>query len=481
MNAETSTETQGSSSSDAGSEAASGGAQRSGDEKPERGAARESSRPSRGLRVFIVAAAVVLVAATAGGFYLLGSESTQEDEEPNEPLRVEVIAAERVGGYTVRRSYTGRVQARRSSMVGFELGGKLIELSFDDGDSVDAGEEVARLDTVRLEARRRELVAAAAEASARAELVRGRFERTQRAFDRDAATDQELDERRDELAAAETALQRAREAVRSVEVDIAKSVLSAPFDAVIARRTVDEGEVLAAGTPVYELLDRASPEARVGAPAAVAESLAVGDSASVRVRGRAIVGRVLALLPVTQRGTRTIEVVIDLDAELDGLRDGDLAGFEAERRIDSAGFWLPMEALTASARGLWSVMVAVERDGDDANGEAERVVEFRQLEMLHTDGDRVFVDGTLADGELVIVSGTHRLVADDAVAVERETAIESEASATGRGPRRGSSRFSTTRTCCSSRSSASSSRACRRFSPFRVLRTHGSPTATRSC
>ena len=62
-------------------------------------------------------------------------------------------------------------------------------------------------------------------------------------------------------------------------------------------------------------------------------------------------------------------------------------------------------------RGLWAVYVADAADGETA------VLERRELEVLHQEADRVFVRGTLADGERVVVGGRHRLVPGQRVRV----------------------------------------------------------------
>jgi multidrug efflux pump subunit AcrA (membrane-fusion protein) len=70
-----------------------------------------------------------------------------------------------------------------------------------------------------------------------------------------------------------------------------------------------------------------------------------------------------------------------------------------------AGFWLPVEALTRGDRGLWSVLAV--NTGEEAGS---AVVERRDVELLHSDGDRVYVRGTLSADETVVARGTHRLV-----------------------------------------------------------------------
>ena len=81
-----------------------------------------------------------------------------------------------------------------------------------------------------------------------------------------------------------------------------------------------------------------------------------------------------------------------------------------EESFEESGYWVPASALTPNRRGLWAVYVAV---GEGATS----TVATRDVELLHTDGGRSFVRGTLEDGEEVIVSGGHKVVAGQKVAI----------------------------------------------------------------
>ena len=65
-------------------------------------------------------------------------------------------------------------------------------------------------------------------------------------------------------------------------------------------------------------------------------------------------------------------------------------------------------------RGLWSVYV-VDRDSRSA---AVGTVARRDVEVLHTEGERGFIRGTIAAGEDVIRTGTHRVVSGQLVHVQ---------------------------------------------------------------
>ena len=143
---------------------------------------------------------------------------------------------------------------------------------------------------------------------------------------------------------------------------------------------------------------------RPGVAGDAVDGIAAGQQHALLIRGRRVPATVRSVLPVRDRGTRSVDVLFTLHAPFNGIRRGDLARLEIARRLDQPGFWLPLTALTESSRGLWAVYVAVGLTGDKS------VLERRELEVLHQEADRVFVRGTLGDNEHVVVVGLHRLV-----------------------------------------------------------------------
>ncbi|MEM6458815.1 MAG: efflux RND transporter periplasmic adaptor subunit [Planctomycetota bacterium] len=325
-------------------------------------------------------------------------------------------------GYAVERRFVGRIEARREADVGFELGGLVAQVGVDEGDPVAVGGVVARLDTRRLGARRAELVAAREQAAARRDLAALIRDRTETAFSGGAANQREFDEAEKELEAAAAAVTLADAAVASVDTDIAKATIRAPFAAVVSRRHVDPGRVVRPGTPVVTLLDVGSPRARIGVASSSVDGFRVGQVVAVAVGGREIGGRVEAVLPTRDALARDVDVLIALDGRLNGLRQGDLARLSVERAVDEPGFWVPTSALTEGVRGLWSVYVP-RPVGEGGGVEADLV--RAEVEVLHAEADRVFVRGALGEGDRFVSDGLHRVALGmrvrDAAAMDRES------------------------------------------------------------
>lgn len=351
--------------------------------------------------------------------------STAKPSPPGPGQEPPVVASRPVvleSGYAVERRFVGRIEARREADLGFELGGLVAEVGVDEGAPVAAGDVVAGLDTQRLGARRAELVAAREQAVARRDLAALIRDRTETAFSGGAANQREFDEARKELEAAAAAVTLAEASVASVDTDIAKATIRAPFAAVVSRRHVDPGRVVQPGTPIVTLLDVASPRARIGVASSSVEGFRVGKVVTVEVGGREIGGRVEAVLPTRDALTRDVDVLVALDGRLNGLRQGDLARLSVERAVDEAGFWVPTPALTEGVRGLWSLYVLRPIGGGDGL-EADLV--RADVEVLHTEADRVFVRGALREGDRFVSDGLHRVALGmrvrDASTMDRES------------------------------------------------------------
>ena len=61
-------------------------------------------------------------------------------------------------------------------------------------------------------------------------------------------------------------IDRVKAQIASIDIDIAKSKITAPFDGIVSSRLIDEGAVVAAGTPLLTVLEADRRQARIGLP-----------------------------------------------------------------------------------------------------------------------------------------------------------------------------------------------------------------------
>ncbi len=327
----------------------------------------------------------------------------------NPPVRVEARPIRLDDGYRVTERFAGRLEPARETRLAFERAGLVLAVLFEEGDRVARGEVVARLDTAKLEAERDRLRAQRRELQAQEALAEATLERQEALATKGWQTEQRHDEARFGLAEIAAAIERVDAAIASVEVDIGKSVLTAPYAGSIAARSVDEGAVVAAGTPVVELLEAGARQLRVGVSVEAAKGLETGRLYPLDADGRALEGRLIAKRPDLQTGTRTVTVLLEVIGG-EAVPFGEVVELLLARRVPSAGAWLPLTALSEGRKGLWSVLTVVERDG-------RPTVAREAVEILHLDGGRAFVRGTIGAGTLVVLGGTNRIIPGQAVAL----------------------------------------------------------------
>ncbi len=325
-------------------------------------------------------------------------------------LVVETIVVREQPRHAVRESYAGRVTSSRSSDLGFDRPGRVVELRVDEGDRVEKGELLGALETRDLRAEIRELQAREAASAARLELARLTTKRSESLLGSDSISKQAYDEARFNQAALEADLEAARAGIARARIALELSELHAPFSGTVVMRNVDEGTVVTPGQSVFRVIEDGAMELRVGIPVATAAGLVTGGHYPVEIEGGAFEARLVRKIPRVDPRTRTMTAVFEIDSgdgkDRERLRDGALGRLRIETPRDTRGFWLPISALSEGRRGLWSAF-AVEPDPDAPD---RLRVEQRDLQVIHVETDRVFVDGTLQDGDRIVANGIHRIV-----------------------------------------------------------------------
>ncbi len=331
------------------------------------------------------------------------SESTREISQPALPVESLIVTSQ--PSYETSISIAGRIRPKRRSALGFERVGRIAEVLVDEGDAVETNQVLAQLDTRELRAKQREAKARIVEVAARLDLAKLTTARQKKLRASKHISQQKLDEARFDEAAIAASLASATAVADQLAVELALSQLVAPYAGQIVSRTLDEGAVAGVGQPVLELIEGGALEMHVGVPPDLASDLVAGARFRVEVRGSSIDATLIAVLADIEPETQTVGAIFSLAPE-SGARAGDLGRIELTRRIDSAGFWLPLTALAEGRRGLWNAYAIVTGPEDRQTHQ----VESRLLEVLHTDGDRVFVRGLLKNGDEVVATGLHRLV-----------------------------------------------------------------------
>lgn len=344
----------------------------------------------------VVAGTVVLVSALRGGPAEAGLGLIQAPPATVETLRVSYTDTARV-----EARFPGLIAARRESALAFSAGGRLDAVHVNVGSRVSRGDVLAELDIRTLEAQLAAARADASAAAAQAALARTTLSRQEQLVERGHVSAQRLDEAGAGARAAAAQASAAAAGARALEVQLELARLEAPYDGVITRRNADEGAVLAAGTPLFQLVEDGVLEFRVGLPVGDAAQLTAGDTYTLEAGTRQVSARLRALTGVVDTATRSVEAVFELEGG-QGVVPGEVARLVLPASLDERGFWAPLTALSEGRRGLWTVYQLT-------NGGEGYALEPRSVELLHTQGGQVFLRGAVDDGAMILAGGVQRV------------------------------------------------------------------------
>lgn len=320
-------------------------------------------------------------------------------KEPPAPQREEVSRPAEIleiGGAALDSglSFPGRVRAVQRAELAFNVPGQIVEFPVREGEALQAGSLVARLDPTTYESRL---------AAARAEFEKARtdFERMQTIWEKSQAVPRaEVDARR-------TAMEVARSAYAAARKEVEDARLTAPFDGVVARRYVENFQNIQAKEPVISLQSANQLEVVIHVP----ERVVRGEPK--RAAGFARFDDLPGLrLPVTLKSfateadpqTQTYEVVLELTRPQDvTILPGMSAEVLPQAATPGAGqmqLLIPLKAVSAAADGTpmaWVVDPATSR------------VQQRPIEVGEARGADVTVLAGLEAGERIVTAGVNHL------------------------------------------------------------------------
>ena len=328
------------------------------------------------------------------------------DPEGATPVPVNVASIRMEEHYTLPRRFIGQVEARTTVALSFELGGRIDELLVEEGDKVNAGSLIARLDTELLEAEARRLNASRAATAAQLDFAESRLQRAKQLQKQGFTSTETLDQA---LAARNELSNRIAEmdaALEAVKINIAKSELYAPVTGQIATQSVDAAETISAGQELITMIETSVPELRVGLP--IDLDAAQLTEVKVDIDGTIVPAKLKSLRPDIDPVTRTRTGLFTLETDLPVLI-GRTAALLLETEIPAIGAWVPADALQSGEGSVWRLLIV-----DD--GRLGTVA----VEIQHVENDRAYVRGTFVEGTQIVTSGAHRVVAGQAVTVIEE-------------------------------------------------------------
>lgn len=329
--------------------------------------------------------------------------------DPRTGIPLVRVAAVRVTD-TGARSFTGTVEARVRSDLGFQVSGKIVTRLVDAGQTVKRGQLLMRIDPIDLK-----LAAAAQEqavvaARARAEQAANDEQRYEELRDTGAVSVSAYDQIKSAAAAARAQLSAAEAQAHVARNANAYSELVADRDGVVTETLAEPGQVVSAGQAVVRLAHAGRREAVIQLPETFRPAL--GSAAEATLfggAGRTAPASLRQLADAADPLTRTYEARYVLEGE---LANAPLGATVTLRMSDGSvndrpHLQVPIGALVdrGNGTGLWII-----------SGEPARVA-WKPISVESLDDRSATFTGEVTPGERVVALGAHLLREGDEVRI----------------------------------------------------------------
>jgi RND family efflux transporter MFP subunit len=366
-----------------------------------------------------IAVVIVLILLAIGALRtvvanIMQSHSIAQTTQQNAKQYVDVVTPKQTDGSAGVTVLPGTLRGYVESPIFARATGYLLHWYADIGARVQEGQLLAELDTPEIDQELAQAVAQRDQIQSSLGLAKSSYERWQQLRQRDAVSQQELDERQStysqdvaNLAAAEANVKRLR------QLESFKRIV-APFAGVVTQRNVDVGDLIDAGSgtsrALFALAQSDPLRVFVQLPQAYAQNIKVGEDVVVtqaELPGQQFNGRITHISGAIDVPTRSLQVEVTLPNPDGKLRPGAYVQVALPSGA-RAQLTVPGNALLFRAEG--PRVAVVDNDG---------VVHLRKVTIAQDLGQTLEIENGIEPNDRVIINPSDSIEDGDHVVVTR--------------------------------------------------------------
>ncbi len=240
---------------------------------------------------------------------------------------------------------SGNLKALNTVVVKARVAGEILELNGREGDSVKAGQVVARIDPTEYQRRLRQAEQQADAAKTQIDIAKRQYDNNKALVDQGFISKTTLDTSYATLAGAEATYNAALAGADVARKTLEDAVLRAPISGQVAARLAQPGERASIDARLLDIVDLGSLELEATLSPADSVDVRVGQEAWLNMEGRSepIKAMVKRINPNVQSNSRSVLVYLGLQ-NTSGLRQG-MYGQGALKLRQSQAIALPLDAV----------------------------------------------------------------------------------------------------------------------------------------
>ena len=297
----------------------------------------------------------------------------------------------------------GDVETDQNIIIYPEYSGILLNVNVNEGDRVQKGQILARIDAGGLTSQLAQLEAQEA-------LAKTTFERQQRLWEQNIGSEIQYLE-------AKTNYEAVQNSVNQLRSQLAKTVVRAPFSGVIDEVISEEGEVVAPGqSRLFRLINLSDMYITAAVPEAYLGSIKKGTEVMVEIQatGTSFRSTVRQVGNFVNPNNRTFEIQVAVPENSEEIKPNLIATVKLNDYTSEDAIIIPESVMQKNSEGE-NVVFIVRKESDSIG-----VTERRILETGRTYENSVEVLSGLQQGELLVVSGARSIQEGERVMIDNK-------------------------------------------------------------
>lgn len=326
------------------------------------------------------------------------SKAPQKTEDVRPVRAITLSAAQQ----QVVAEYSGNVQARVESQLGFRVSGKIQQRKVDVGSIVKPGQVLMQLDPQDLQLAQTQAQANLRAAQSNYELANFELKRYEDLRKTNAISQSALDAKKTAFDAAKANWEQAQAAFKAQSNQAGYATLVSDVAGVVTAINAEVGQVVAAGTPVVQVAKAGELEVVVGVPENNVDIVTRASDVQIRLwanNTQMIVGKLRELSPVADPATRTFTAKVSIvdPQQAQRVKLGMTASVQFANNTPGSFVKVPLTALyqNKGASSVWLV--------------EQGKVKLAPVQVVGVSGNDVLLGSGVSAGQVVVTAGVHVL------------------------------------------------------------------------
>lgn len=245
---------------------------------------------------------------------------------------------------------SGSLRALNQATVKSRIAGEIVEVLVREGETVKAGQVVAKMDTREYQARYGQANGALLAARGQLEIATKARDNNKALLGRGFISQNAFDNAASQFEIARANVESAQAALDLTRKILGDTIIRAPISGVVSSRTAQPGERVPIDSRLLDVVDLSKMEMETGVPAGDIVNVSLGQEVITRIEGVAapVVGKVVRINPSTQSGSRSVLIYVQIENPDARLKAGMFGEAQLTLQKKSGVLTVPQSAVQAS-------------------------------------------------------------------------------------------------------------------------------------